>query len=163
MSEQNPRFHMGDQVIHRAYGFGTITQIDEKELSGITIQYYVVAAQNLTLWVPANEEGEESLRFPTPPEDFQKFFDILSAPGEPLSDDRLVRRTQLIDRLKTGTLDSICQVVRDLTLYKRTKKMNDYDTASLERAKTSLLREWSFALSVPYSQAEQDLKQMLQE
>ena len=161
MLEQNTAFQVGDQVIHWAYGLGEIIQMDEKELSGHTRQYYVVQIRDLTLWVPVNETGAHNLRFPTPARDFKKLFKILASPGEPFSTDRLERKIQLSERMKEGTLESICLLVRDLTFHKRTKKMNDNDAIILERATSFLLNEWSVALAVPMHQAEQELHELL--
>ena len=154
-------FHVGDQVVHWAFGLGAIIQLDEKELSGRTGQYYVVQIRDLTLWVPINETGEHSLRLLTPARDFQRLFEILASPGEPLSPNRFERKTQLTERMKDGTLESICQVVRDLASYMQTKKMNEDDTSTWKRARSFLLDEWSTALSVPAQRAERELMELL--
>ncbi len=161
MFEQDMAFHVGDQVIHWVYGLGEIIQLDEKDLYGHTENYYVVKIRDITLWVPINETGESRLRFLTPAGDFQNLFGILAGPGEPLSIDRLERKNELADRLKDGTLESICRVVRDLALHKRTKKMNDNDNSILNHARNFLLNEWSAALSVPLQQAERELRNIL--
>lgn len=161
MFEQSFAFEVGDQVIHWAYGPGVIIRLDEKELAGQTSQYYVVQTNDLMLWVPVDETGEGCLRFPTPATNFKILFEILSSPGEPLSDDRYGRKMQLTELMKDRTLESICKVVRDLTFHKRNKKMNDSDNAILERARSFLLNEWSVALSVPVQQAERELKELL--
>lgn len=161
MVEHKLTFNVGDQVIHAIYGLGVVMKLDEKEISGQTSIYYVVQIRDLTLWVPANESGEHCLRFLTPTDDFENIFHILASPGEPLSVDRYERRTQLMQRLKEGTLESISRIIRDLILYKRSKKMNDNDTTTLNRARTLLLNEWSVALSVPIQDAEQALKDLL--
>jgi CarD family transcriptional regulator len=162
MSERDTSFQVGDQVIHWVYGLGEIIQLDEKVLSGHTEKYYVVKIRDLTLWVPLEETGEHCLRFPTPARDFQKLFGILSSPGDPLSGDRFVRKTQLTELMRNRTLESICRVVRDLVDYKRTKKMNENDNSILAHAKNFLLDEWSVALSVPVQQAERELRNLLE-
>lgn len=161
MFEPDLAFHVGDQVIHWVHGPGEIVQLDEKELFGHTGQYYVVQIRDLTLWVPINEAGERCLRLLTPAGDFQKLFEILVSPGEPLSEDRLERKNQLTERLQDGTLESICYAIRDLVLRKRTKKMNDSDNSILNRARSSLLHEWSMVLSVSVQQADHELQELL--
>lgn len=161
MSELDTAFHVGDQVIHGVYGLGEIIQLDEKTLSGHTGQYYVLKLSGLTIWVPIGETGERHLRFLTPARDFQKLFNILASPGEPLSTDRYERKLQLAERLKDGKLESICRVVRDLASLKRARKMNDNDNSLLERARNFLLNEWSAVLSVPIQQAESKLMDLL--
>jgi RNA polymerase-interacting CarD/CdnL/TRCF family regulator len=162
MLEQDMSFQVGDQVIHWVYGLGEIIQLDEKVLSGHTDKYYVVQIRDLTLWVPLNETGEHCLRLPTPTRDFHKLFRLLASPGEPLSTDRYMRKTQLTDLLKDGTLESICRVVRDLVYHKRDNKLNENDNSVLERARSFLLNEWSVALSVPVQQAERELMNLLE-
>jgi CarD family transcriptional regulator len=154
-------FQVGDQVVHWVYGLGEIIQIDEKRLLGRTTQYYVVKIRDLTIWVPVSEASDRSLRYPTPASDFEELFSILSSPAQPLSDDRLVRKTQLSDQLNDGKLASICRAVRDLTFHSQTKKLNENDKAILERAQSFLMTEWSVSLSVSVAQARQGLTHLL--
>jgi CarD family transcriptional regulator len=162
MTEQQSHFQVGDQVIHWSHGLGEIIQLDEKSLSGRTRQYYVVQMSELTLWVPIDQTGDCSLRLPTPKKDFKDLFQILSSPGKPLSSNSNERRLQVVERLKDHELASICRVIRDLTLHKRLKKMNDNDNSTLERSRNFLINEWSVALSIPTQQAEQELKNLLE-
>ena len=161
IQKRNRDFQVGDQVVHWAYGLGEITQLDEKELSGQTQQYYVVRIRDLTLWVPLENAAEHGLRFPTPAGNFQNLFRLLSAHAQPLSDERFERKNQVTERLRDGTIESICRVVRDLTARKRIKKMNDYDNNLLCRARDFLLIEWCAALSVSLQQAERKLEELL--
>jgi RNA polymerase-interacting CarD/CdnL/TRCF family regulator len=158
---QNLSFQVGDQVIHAAYGLGVIVDLDEKVLSGRTRQYYVVQANNLTLWVPIDQGGERSLRRPTPRREFQKLFTILNSPGISLPPDRHERKLHLVERLKDRNLEAICLVIRDLTKHRNTSKMNDTDNAILERSRESLLVEWSTVLSIPLKEAEHELRRLL--
>jgi RNA polymerase-interacting CarD/CdnL/TRCF family regulator len=140
---------------------GEILQFDEKILSGRAEKYYVVGIKDLTLWVPVNGSGEGSLRPTTPASEFERLFDILSKSGEELSADRLERRTELIDRLRRGTLESICRLIRDLSYYRRVKKLNDHDVSILERAQNLLLDEWLLAFPVPLAEARRQLSTFL--
>jgi CarD family transcriptional regulator len=156
-------FHEGDQVIHWSYGLGEIIQLDEKELSGHSDKYYVVKIRDITLWVPINQTGEFSLRSLTPAGDFQKLFGILASPGEPLPSDRFERKNQLTARMKDGTLESTCRLLRDLTFHKRINKMNENDNFVQERSRNFLLDEWSIVLSVSLQQAAHKLQELLRE
>jgi RNA polymerase-interacting CarD/CdnL/TRCF family regulator len=161
MYEQVMDFRVGDVVVHWAYGLGKIVQLEEKNLSGDASMFYVVKIRDMTLWVPIKETGESCLRMLTPARDFQELFLILGSPGEPLSTDRLERKLHLADLMKKGTLKAVCQVIRDLTYQKRTKKLNDNDNTILNRAKSFLLDEWSICLAVPVKQVEQELRGIL--
>lgn len=74
-----------------------------------------------------------------------------------------MRKTQLSDRMKDGTLESICLVIRDLAFHSREQKLSESDTRMLERAESFLLDEWHLSLGVPLSQAREELSQVLRD
>lgn len=162
MTVQNISFQVGDQVVHAAYGPGVIIEVDEKKLAGRSKLYYVVEVHDLTLWVPVDQVGDRNLRRLTPAGEFKRLFTILSSQGDALPPDRHERKLHLLERLKDRNLESVCLVIRDLTLHRNTSRMNDTDNAILERSREALLLEWSNVLSIPMMQAERELRQLLE-
>jgi RNA polymerase-interacting CarD/CdnL/TRCF family regulator len=156
-------FHVGDKVIHWAHGLGEVVRIEEKIVHDRPTKCYVVRTLSLTIWIPTDNLRQHSLRMPTPPEDFEHLFTILAEPGAKLLEDRVLRKDQLMAQMNDGQLASIFRVVRDLTHFKRSKKLNDGEKAILERAKSSLLTEWSYSLGTPMPQAQQAMMQLLGE
>ncbi len=154
-------FQVGNQVIHCTFGLGEITQIEEKTINGKQEKCYVVRMNDMTIWIPMNDEGQNSLREPTPPEEFIKTLPILISQNENLEEDRVLRKKQLTDQLKDGQLSSICRVVRDLRYYQRNSKLNDQEKSILERAVKSLLTEWEFSMGTTQLQAHQAMESML--
>lgn len=154
-------FHVSDTVIHWTYGLGEIVGIEEKTIHGSLTNCYVVHTPELMIWIPIDDVQQHSLRVPTPPNEFSSLFAILTSPSEPLLEDRLLRKDQLMAQMKDGQLASICRVVRDLTNFKRSKKLNDQEKSILERAVNSLLTEWIYSLGVSQFQAQQSLMQLL--
>lgn len=124
-------FHIGDIVIHSTYGMGEVVHIEEKVVHDSIANCYVVRTNDLTIWIPINDLHQNSLRTPTSPDEFVRLFSILTGPGEDLPEDRVLRKDQLLANMKNGKLASICHIVRDLTLWKQTKKLNDRRNPSL--------------------------------
>jgi len=114
------------------------------------------------MWIPIDELQQHSLRLPTPPDEFVALFAILSGPSEKLLDDRVERKNQLMTQMRDGRLASICRVVRDLTSYQRSTRLNDHEKYILERAKHSLLTEWTYSLGLPLDQAQQAMLTLLE-
>jgi CarD family transcriptional regulator len=156
-------FQIGDKVIHCTYGLGEIVHIEEKIIQGQPTNCYVVCTSDLTIWIPINDLQQHSLRTPTPPEEFERLSAILTNPCETLQEDRVLRKNQLQAQMRDGQLSSICQVVRDLTNFKRSKKLNDQEKSILELAIKSLLTEWAYSLGMPVSQAHQAMMNLLGE
>jgi RNA polymerase-interacting CarD/CdnL/TRCF family regulator len=155
-------FQIGDKVIHCVFGLGEISAIEEKPINGELTNCYVVKITDLTIWIPIDDLQQNSLRLPTPPDEFVKVLPILSSPNEILVDDRVLRKHQLIEQLRDGQLASICRVVRDLTYFQHNSKLNDQEKSILERAINTLLAEWSLSLGMPVNQAHQAMESMLQ-
>jgi CarD family transcriptional regulator len=156
-------FHIGDKVIHSTYGLGEIVRIEEKVINDRPTNCYVVRTNELTIWIPINDLHQHSLRMPTLPDEFKRLFSILTSPSKALPDDRALRKDQLIAQMKDGQLSSICQIVRDLTNFKRIKKLNDQEKSILDRATNSLLTEWIYSLGVSPHQAQNAMMKMLGE
>jgi len=156
-------FQIGDKVIHSTFGLGEIVHIEEKIIQGLPTNCYVVRTTELTVWIPINDLQQHSLRVPTPPEEFERLSVILTNPSETLLEDRELRKNQLMAQMKDGQLASICRVVRDLTHFKHSKKLNDQEKSILERAINSLLTEWTYSLGMPLSQAHQAMTNLLGE
>ncbi len=154
-------FHAGDPVIHWIYGFGEILRLEEKNLPGQAAHYYVVQLKELTVWVPLDGELANRLRKPTPKGKFNRLFKILGGKGEALSTDRLERRTHLLEELKSASTEANCRVIRDLSCHQQKFQLNEHDLSVLNRARNSLLGEWTYSLSVPLEQAERALDRLL--
>jgi RNA polymerase-interacting CarD/CdnL/TRCF family regulator len=160
--EVRMNFREGESVMHWTYGLGKIIRLEERALSGHNTLYYAVQIGDLTVWVPADGHLESRLRSPTPEAEFREVLAILSAPGEPLPDDRHERKTLLTELLKDGRAESLCRVIRRLYTYRQqVRSLNDNDQALLRRAQSVLLGEWGFALSVTPAQAEIALHSLL--
>jgi RNA polymerase-interacting CarD/CdnL/TRCF family regulator len=154
-------FHVGDAVMHWTYGFGHVVGIEERILSGQKTLYYAVSARDLTVWVPADDQLENRLRYPTSRDDFKNLFKILAGRSEPLPNDRQERKLWLVEKLKDGKAKSLCRVLRDLFTYQQEHSLNDNDQNLMKRSREALLGEWGYALSVPTVEAETELRLML--
>jgi RNA polymerase-interacting CarD/CdnL/TRCF family regulator len=154
-------FHVGDKVIHCTYGLGEIVQIEQKTIHARPTNCYVVRILDLMIWIPIDDPQQQSLRLPAQPEEFVGLSAILTGPGEQLQEDRLLRKDQLMAQMRDGQLPSICRVVRDLTYFKRSKKLNDQENSILERATNSLVTEWAYSLGVSQNQAQLDMSNLL--
>ncbi len=156
-------FHSGDTVMHWTYGIGQIVNLEERDLFGSKTLYFAVQVRDMTVWVPADSKVGSRLRSPTSKSRFKQLLGILSSPSEPLPEDRLERKTRLLELLHDGRPESLCQVIRDLSAYQRQKvrPMNDNDQMVLKQSRNTLLGEWGFVLSITHAQAEFELHRLL--
>ena len=154
-------FHEGDTVMHWTHGLGQIIRLEERNLSGVKTLYYAVKIRDMTVWVPSDAELQHRLRVPTSKSGFKELIAILSKPGEALPDDRLERRTLLLGLLRDGHTQSLCQIIRGLHAYRNVRSLNESDQSILKQARSALLDEWGFVLSITPAQAEHELHHWL--
>ena len=156
-------FHTGDTVMHWTYGIGQVVNLEERDLLGSKTLYYAVQVRDMTVWVPADSKVGSRLRPPTSKLRFKRLLAVLSSPSEPRPEDRLERKTRLLELLQDGRPESLCQVIRDLSAYQKqqARPMNDNDQMILKQSRNTLLGEWGFVRSITHAQAEHELHCLL--
>lgn len=155
------KIHEGDSVMHWTHGLGKVVQLEERVLSGQAMMYYAIQIGDMMVWVPADEMLETRLRLPTRTAEFKKLVDTLSEPGEPLPDERRERKTLLTEWLKDGRTESLFRVIRSLVTYRQDHSLNLDEQTLLKRSKTTLVGEWSYAMSITLAQAEHELYRLI--
>jgi len=154
-------FHEGDPVMHWTYGLGQVVRLEERDLFGSNILYYAVQIGDMTVWVPADGKLESRLRPPTTVAGFKKLRGILSSPSRLLPENRQERRSRLLELLKDGRAESLCQIIRDLSASQKIKVLNDDERTLLKHSRSALLGEWGFVQSITPAQAELELQRTL--
>ncbi len=152
-------FQTGDDAVHPSHGVGHIVRREERQLGGSQIQpYYVLAVGSTTVWVPVNTDGSTVLRTVTVKQDLEQYRSILKGRPLGLERDHLKRHAEIKDRLKHGSFQSLCEVVRDLTALGWQRPISERDASVLQRVRDNLQREWAIAanLSLPEAGLEVD-------
>jgi CarD family transcriptional regulator len=154
-------FKIGDWVVHPMHGVGQVVKLDRKDFGLPKSQlYYEIAISQGTLWVMA-ETPPVGLRGLTAKADLPRYRAVLqSAPAE-LNKDYHLRRGELRERLRDGTIQARCEVVRDLAAYGWQKKLSEPDAALLRTTRDGLCREWAEVEAVTVAQATQEVEELL--
>ena len=156
-------YQKGEKVMHALFGFAEIVDIENKVISGKSQQYYVVKTKDMLIWVPTSTDLSSTLRPPSSKQDFFDCFPILKSKYSPFSSDRHIRKSSIHTKMNTGSLSSLCELIRDLSFYRNYKKINDTEKSLLEKATTNLLDEWGNAFGISNSQARSEMTKLLKE
>jgi RNA polymerase-interacting CarD/CdnL/TRCF family regulator len=156
-------YKVGDTVVHWNYGIGKILAVEDKGLPGDPCFYYVIEGNELTLWVPVEENGSSSLHLPTPSTEFGQLISILRSPGEMMSDSPDQRGTELDQRLQKKSLVETCLIIRDLNYRSYWGKLSSNDIWVLKNAQSFLLDEWKLSLGTPREKARVEMEWILKE
>ena len=132
-------FEMNDRVVYPAFGVGRIVGLTAKTVGTAASQmYYEVSGDRTTAWVQVDEGEAGGLRALTRKDELGHFRAVLRGQPEAMNADFRQRQLAVRDQLKAGTLQSVCEVVRDLNGRSWVKTLNDSDLHTLRRSSNAL-------------------------
>jgi CarD family transcriptional regulator len=156
-------FKVGDRVVYPHHGAAVIERKETREAFGEKKEYFVLkmAHGDLTLAVPSDKAEEVGMRPPISAEDVDDLFQLLSKKDvrEPTNWSRRFKNHQ--EKLKSGDVYQVAEVVRNLALREVTKGLSAGEKAMLVKARSVLVSELSFALDVTEEDALERLQQQL--
>lgn len=156
-------FKVGDRVVHPEHGLGQIVRLERQQFPGSPAQlYYEVVTAKSTLWV-SEEMATASLRPVISGDDLPAYRSVLLSQPATLDQDRRQRQFDVAQRLKQGSFQALCEVVRDLTAQSWRKALNEGDSLSLRKARESLCQEWAAAADVSVNEASREIEALFAE
>ena len=136
-------FHVGDKVVYPMHGAGVIESIEEKEILGETRSYYVmrIPIGDMKVMVPMDNVQKVGLRDVIERSAVPKVFHILESTEETVNSNWNRRYRANMDKIKSGSIFKVAEVVRSLLLRERRKGLSTGERRMLESAKQILVSE----------------------
>ncbi len=140
-------FNIGDVIVYPMHGAGVVQSIEEKEVLGEKHKYYtlMLPLRNMKVMIPMNNAGNMGIRGVIESEGFQDVIEILKADRTEMPDNWNRRYRSNMERLKSGKIDEVSAVVRNLVLLDREKGLSTGEKKMLNNAKQILVSELAFA------------------
>lgn len=140
----------GDRVVYPHHGAAVIERMEKKEAFGEKKEYYVLrmAHGDMMLSVPVDNVDDVGMRWPISGDDVDDLFDVLKKRDvrEPSNWSRRFKNHQ--EKLKSGDVYQVAEVVRNLALRDRDKGLSAGEKTLYQKARSVLVSELSFALDV---------------
>jgi RNA polymerase-interacting CarD/CdnL/TRCF family regulator len=155
-------FKTGDRVVLPAYGIGHIREIEKKNFSeqGARL-YYKIALSKHTIWIPVEAHQMSGLRPVIVKRDLDHYRQVLKSPPTPMDKNYRRRHQDLVSRLKQGTFQIICEVVRDLTAWSWRKPLGRTESTLLQETRQNLCQEWATAADISTTEAIKEIDSLL--
>lgn len=154
-------YKIGDKVSYPMHGAGIIQKIEDRIVLSETRSYYIIHIEhgNMSVMVPVKGCEEVGLRPIVPESELKKVYETLKAESSVMDDNWNRRNRDNMERLKTGKLDDVAGVIRDLTRVDRVKKLSTGEKKMLSNAKNILASEMAMVLN----KSEDDIIAMIEE
>lgn len=161
--EAGMQFNVGDFVAHPVHGVGHIVTIEEKQFSALEVRlYYQVTFPKSNIWIPIEAQAVIGLRSVTAKGDLDEYRDLIKKRPVLQNNDTPKRHVELASRLKEGSFQTMCEVVRDLTTSGWQKPLGATDKAILQRTQAKLYQEWAAAAGISIAKATEEIGTLLQ-
>lgn len=142
------KFNPGDNAVYPGYGVGKVVAIEIKEIMGQKKSFYVIQLldSGLKVMVPVDNVASVGLRPLISKEEAAKVISILKETDVKIDKQTWNRRyREYREKLNTGSVYEIAQVLRDLFLLKVDKELSFGERKMLDAARTLLIKELTLA------------------
>lgn len=154
------KFKVGDNAVYPGYGVGQITAIDIKEISGNRLTFYSIKIleSGMKIMVPTDNAETVGLRPIISKTEADKVIDILKDRDVKVDNQTWNRRyREYMEKIKTGSVYEIAEVLRDLFVLKVDKELSFGERKMLDTARGLLLKELSLATGADELKSENEV------
>jgi CarD family transcriptional regulator len=156
-------FELGDNVVYPHHGAGKVCAKEMKEVFGERREYLTIKIlhNDMTVMVPTENATLAGLRRVIDEETVQKVLDVLRDDVSDMPKNWNRRFKHNRDKIKTGDIYELSEVVRNLALREHEKGLSSGEKQMYTRTKKILASELMYALDKSESEAEDYLDELL--
>jgi CarD family transcriptional regulator len=156
-------FELGDHVVYPHHGAGKVLSKEDMEVLGTTREYLTIKIlhNDMTVKVPTENAAIAGLRRVIDEETVKKVLDVLEAEVSEMPKNWNRRFKHNRDKIKTGDIYELAEVVRNLALRESEKGLSTGEKQMFTRAKKILASELMYALDKDEDEAEGYLDELL--
>ncbi|HLG19054.1 MAG TPA: CarD family transcriptional regulator [Bdellovibrionota bacterium] len=159
-------FKVGDKAVYPAHGVGVIERIENKEISGTVMSFFVlrILDNDMTIMIPTSNLKNVGLRQIITGDKVKEVYKIFQKRDVVIDTTTWNRRyREYMEKIKTGSVFEIAEVMRDLFVLKQTKTLSFGERKMLDTARNLLIKELALAKSVAEEEIERDIRKIFEE
>ena len=151
-------FNIGDRVVYPMHGAGVIDAIEERDISGDKKDYYIIRLSlgEMKVMVPCQNVKDLGLRIIIEADQVERVLDILQGKGADMPSNWSHRYRANLDKIRTGNIFEVAEVVRNLSSREREKGLSSGERRMLENARQILYSEIALASGMTQEQGRRD-------
>jgi CarD family transcriptional regulator len=158
-------FELGDHVVYPHHGAGKVLRKEEMEILGERREYLTIKIlhNDMTVRVPTENAALAGLRRVIDEETVKKVLDVLRDEVSEMPKNWNRRFKHNRDKIKTGDIYELAEVVRNLSLRESEKGLSTGEKQMFTRTKKILASELMYALDKDEEEAENYLDELLED
>ncbi len=156
-------FTVGEHAVYPGHGVGKVVAVETKEIMGTKIEFYSVQIleSGLKIMVPKTSVQQVGLRPIISEDEATKVISILKIKDVKIDTQTWNRRyREYMEKIKTGSVYEIAEVLRDLFLLKVDKELSFGERKMLDTARGLLMKELTLAVKDNSLTQEDEVRQI---
>jgi len=160
---ENINFEVGDNVVYPHHGAGQVLNKENRKMFGEEKEYLTIKIlhNDMTVMVPCENAGIAGLRRVIDEPTVKKVLGVLDDDVSEMPKNWNRRFKHNRDKIKTGDIFELAEVVRNLGLREHEKGLSTGEKQMFTRAKKVLASELMYALDKNEDEAEEHLDKLL--
>jgi len=160
-----PAYKVGDKVVYPHHGAGKIVKKEKKEVLGRQREYLTIQIlyNEMTVEVPSDSADRAGLRKVIAEETVAEVIAVLHDNGSQMPKNWNRRFKHNRDKIKTGDIFELAEVVRNLSIRELDKGLSTGEKQMYSRAKKILASELMYARDMGEDEATEFLEGLLDE
>lgn len=150
-------FKVGDIVVYPAHGVAEVESVEEREISGSTMSFFIlkILDTQMTVMVPVVNVKNVGIRQLINNKGIEHVMDILKQRSVNIDNQTWNRRyREYMEKIKSGSAYEIAEVLRDLNILKRGKELSFGERKMYDTARNLLVNEISISKKIDKKDAE---------
>jgi len=155
------QFQVGDKAVYPVHGVAEVVALEKRDIGGSATSVYIlkIVETGLKIMVPTTNAGAVGLRELISSKQVKEVYAILRSRDVPRDTQTWNRRyREYMEKIKTGSVFEIAEVLRDLYLLRSDKDLSFGERKMLDTARSLLIKELAIAKECGEDDVEQDLK-----
>ena len=144
-------FSVGDKAVYPVHGVAEVVALEQRDIGGSKTNVYIlkILDTGLKIMVPTINAGTVGLRYLITSKEVKEVYSILKSRDIPRDTQTWNRRyREYMEKIKTGSVFEIAEVMRDLCVLRATKELSFGERKMLDTARGLLIKELACAKGV---------------
>lgn len=149
-------FNIGDRIVYPMHGAGIIEGIEERDVGGTIEEYYIIKLTmgDMKVMIPVSNVDLVGIREVISEDEVSKVLEVLKGKTSKMSSNWNRRYRANMEKIKSGSIFEVAEVVRNLSLRDREKGLSTGERKMLENARQILCSELVLAQDMAEEQVE---------
>jgi CarD family transcriptional regulator len=159
------QFAVGDKAVYPVHGVAEVVALEQRDVGGSKIPVYIlkILDTGMKIMVPTTNAGSVGLRVLITSKQVKEVYSILKSRDIPRDTQTWNRRyREYMEKIKTGSVFEIAEVLRDLCVLRMTKELSFGERKMLDTARGLLIKELALAKGVGDDKIALEIEQLFQ-